>query len=185
MAIILLLAATQTIEWQKTKNDAISDAYISNTNPIISINPDNSLTNDNDKEIQNNPKKNIVKMPPIYIDIKTPSPITNEIVEQIITENANIPIIKNDITHFNHGNTFPPVPSYNEQFLRTDVIPFALYKYNGRKWIEIDKENNLEYLKDNKIIELLISNLERNKYEHQQLTSQENIAIMQYQNTLN
>ena len=79
-----------------------------------------------------------------------------------------------------YGLSFPTEPEFGEMFLRLDVHPTILYKYNGRKWIQVDKNSNDSYAYDPDIIQLLISRLEHKIIDYEELTASEQSAIAPY-----
>jgi hypothetical protein len=52
-------------------------------------------------------------------------------------------------------------------------VPNKLYKYNGVKWIEVDKNKTDTYSYDDKYIQFLIDKLHSGEYELDQLSATE------------
>ena len=46
------------------------------------------------------------------------------------------------------GIDFPANPAKGDMYLRVDQMPSVLYKYNGRRWIEVDKNRTDQYAYD-------------------------------------
>jgi hypothetical protein len=80
--------------------------------------------------------------------------------------------------HF--GTDFPLSPSLGELFLRLDINPSILYKYNGRKWIQVDKNRNDSYAFDEEVIAMTIDRLERGLLDYDELTNSEQAGIAPY-----
>ena len=57
--------------------------------------------------------------------------------------------------------------------MRVDYLPNRLYKFNGIKWIEVDKTNSVAYAYDEQYILFLIEKLQTGEYEIDQLSASE------------
>jgi hypothetical protein len=77
------------------------------------------------------------------------------------------------------GSQWPDVPVKGDMFLRVDRLPSALYKYNGKNWIEIDKNLSDQYSYDNAYIDHLISKVDSGEYDPELLTEAEVEQIAQ------
>ncbi len=75
------------------------------------------------------------------------------------------------------GSTFPANPTLGQLFLRLDTLPNTLYKWNGKKWLMVDKNQNTSYVNNEKIIESLIQQLREGTVEWDDLTPAEQDAI--------
>jgi uncharacterized protein YoxC len=78
------------------------------------------------------------------------------------------------------GNKFPGDPSKGDLFLRVDYLPTKLFKWNGAKWIEIDKRLTDSHTYNEKYIEHLISRLEKGEYDSDDLSDNERQQIEEY-----
>lgn len=87
--------------------------------------------------------------------------------------------IVNDILY---GTKFPPVAKVGDVYTRVDVTPHKTYKFNGVKWIQVNRENNTTYLQNTSYIQYLISKLDKGEYEPEWLTSYEQEEISNYLN---
>ena len=67
-----------------------------------------------------------------------------------------------------------------EFFIRTDYVPNRLYKFNGNKWIQVDKNKTDVYLTNDKYIKFLSEKLQNGEYELDQLTTAEQDAVAEY-----
>jgi hypothetical protein len=83
-------------------------------------------------------------------------------------------------TEVSFGIAFPESPTLGQMFLRVDTLPSKLFKWNGSKWIAVDKKQNTSYTTDKKIIELLISKLKNNELDWEDLTEAEQDSIKPY-----
>ena len=71
------------------------------------------------------------------------------------------------------GTQFPAQASKGEMFLRVDAVPNRLYKFNGSKWIEVDKTRTDAYSYDEQYIQFLIEKLASGEYDLDQLSTSE------------
>jgi hypothetical protein len=81
------------------------------------------------------------------------------------------------------GSEFPPSSLAGDTFIRIDVIPHRVYKFNGRKWMTVDKVENTTYLTQIGYIRYLIQKLELNEYDPELLTYAEQDEIEAYLNS--
>ena len=58
-------------------------------------------------------------------------------------------------------------------FLRVDYLPNKLFKFNGQKWIEVDKSRTDSYTYDEQYILFLIEKLQSGEYDLDQLSASE------------
>ena len=75
------------------------------------------------------------------------------------------------------GIEFPSISQKGEFFIRTDYIPTRLYKFNGSKWITVDKNKTDVYLDNDKYIKFLSEKLQNGEYEIDQLSTAEQDAV--------
>jgi hypothetical protein len=75
------------------------------------------------------------------------------------------------------GNQLPENPSRGDTFINTDYIPTRLFKFNGEKWIEIDKSNSDSYTYDIAYIDFLIAGVSSGEYDTELLTESERNQI--------
>lgn len=77
------------------------------------------------------------------------------------------------------GIQWPELPIKGDTFLRVDRLPSALYKYNGKSWIEIDKKISDQYSYDTAYIDHLVSKIDSGEYDPDLLTDAEVEQIQQ------
>jgi hypothetical protein len=75
------------------------------------------------------------------------------------------------------GTAFPTNPVKGDMFLRVDQLPSALYKYNGKNWIAVDKSLSDQYAYDTAYIDHLISKIESGEYDPELLSPAEQDQI--------
>jgi hypothetical protein len=90
----------------------------------------------------------------------------------------------NDISNSNaaqcgFGEAFPSSPAKGDMFIRTDYLPERLFKWNGVKWIEIDKNSTDSYTYNQAYIQHLIQKLEAGEYEVEDLNDAEQSQVEQ------
>ena len=78
------------------------------------------------------------------------------------------------------GNLFPINPEKGDTYLRTDYLPNRLFKYNGFKWIEVDKSSTDVYAYEEAYIRHLIEEIEAGRYDPDALTDVEREQIAEY-----
>ena len=77
------------------------------------------------------------------------------------------------------GNEFPVKPDKGDMFLRTDYLPSRQFKFNGSKWIEVEKNTDvLAY--DEQYIQHLVDRISRGEYEVEDLNETEQEQIKEY-----
>ena len=77
------------------------------------------------------------------------------------------------------GITFPDAPNKGDTYLRVDRLPTVLYKFNGRDWIEVDKEISNSYIYEDSYIDHLITRIGSGEYDPDLLSDTEREAIAQ------
>jgi hypothetical protein len=77
------------------------------------------------------------------------------------------------------GIAFPGAPNKGDTYLRVDRLPTILYKYNGRDWIEVDKEVSSSYVYEDSYIDHLIGRIGSGEYDPDLLSDTEREAIAQ------
>jgi hypothetical protein len=92
----------------------------------------------------------------------------NDIALQLEADNE-----KNAGAMTGFGTSFPTSPNKGDMFVRVDRLPTALYKFNGRDWIEVNKERTDQYAYDNAYIDHLIHKLGTGEYDADLLTDAE------------
>ena len=71
------------------------------------------------------------------------------------------------------GTAFPKLPNKGDTFLRVDSLPTKLFKFNGTKWIELDKERSSSYSYNDEYIRYLYQMVETGQYDSELLTDTE------------
>ena len=77
------------------------------------------------------------------------------------------------------GQILPDNATKGYQFLHTGYIPSKLFKFNGNKWIEVDKNLTDSYAYNNAYLDYLVSKIESGEYDLDLLTDVEREQIEQ------
>ena len=78
------------------------------------------------------------------------------------------------------GIKFPDNPNKGDMFLRVDSKPTKLFKYDGSKWFELDKDKTDTYTYDEDYLKHLIDRINRGDYALEELTITEQEELKRY-----
>jgi len=81
------------------------------------------------------------------------------------------------------GISFPETPNKGDTFVRVDVMPSAVYKYNGTNWMAVDKNLSDSYTYDSAYIEHLIDKISTGEYDPDLLSDSERQQVANYLQT--
>jgi hypothetical protein len=82
-----------------------------------------------------------------------------------------------DTEHISFGQALPDNPVKGYQFLNTGYIPSKLFKYNGIKWIEVDKTLTDSYAYNTAYIDYLMDKIVTGEYDPELLSPVEQEQI--------
>lgn len=77
----------------------------------------------------------------------------------------------------NFGNKFPETALMGDIYIRVDVLPHRVFKFNGKKWIEIDKAQSEGYLSDNKYVQYIVDKISTGEIDPEMLSESEQDAV--------
>lgn len=77
------------------------------------------------------------------------------------------------------GPEFPSTPARGDTFVRTDIVPNRLYKFNGDDWILVDKSTVDNYTYDTAYIDHLIDKISTGEYDPDLLNPGEQEQVAQ------
>lgn len=80
----------------------------------------------------------------------------------------------------NFGTKFPEVSDKGDMFVRVDILPNRVFKFDGKRWIEINKENTDTYLHDQEYIKHLVKMIDSGQYDIELLSENEQREIENY-----
>ena len=78
------------------------------------------------------------------------------------------------------GTQFPKFAKKGSIFVRVDLLPNKVFKFNGDKWIEINKDLTDAYLYDEEYIRYLVAKIETGEYDVDLLSDNERAQIEHY-----
>ncbi len=134
-------------ELPKIKNNAIKIAGVTKINPISNIDGDYVLYDG----------KSISKQ------------ALKELKPELFAE------LENKINNF--GNTFPKYANIDDIFIRIDLMPTRAFKFDGKKWEEVEK--SLKHL-NTEYIKILISKIDCGEYDIALLSDDEKHLITEH-----
>ena len=83
-------------------------------------------------------------------------------------------------TKSNFGTQFPKIATKGDTFVRVDVLPNRVFRFDGSRWMEINKENTDSYLHNLEYIKHLVSMIESGQYDVDLLSDNEKAEIEEY-----
>lgn len=90
-----------------------------------------------------------------------------------------------DEPKFGFGTDFPDHANKGDAFVKTNKIPHSLNKFNGQKWIEVDKAVSDSYTYDMAYIDYLIDQIAQGKYDTDLLSDSEQQQVAQRLQNIN
>ena len=82
----------------------------------------------------------------------------------------------------NFGSQFPKIAAKGDIFVRVDVLPNRVFKFDGSRWIEQNKSSTQSYLYNKDYIEFLIEKINSGEYDLDVLSENEKSEIETYLN---
>lgn len=77
------------------------------------------------------------------------------------------------------GTSFPEYSQHGDIYTRVDAIPHRVYKFNGKKWIEVDKSITDVYLSTT-YVEFLVDRISCGEYDPEMLTPTEQDEVAEF-----
>lgn len=171
---------TDKINFLQDQYDQLKDQYnqaverIEKQNEII-----NNFREDNKVEV----KDHIGNLIEVYKPGEEPQPAPSRKLNQPVTiPDLSITADDEPVNNAGFGVKFPENPNKGDVFLRVDYLPSILYKWNEKKWIEVDKESIDHYAYDKEYIKHLIDKVNSGEYDAELLTPTEQDQITRYLN---
>ena len=96
-------------------------------------------------------------------------------IDALKLEPDNVPTQAGEVKGF--GTQFPASANKGDMFLRVDQLPSMLYKFNGTRWIEVDKALTDGHAYDAAYIDHLISKIDSGEYDPDLLSDAERDSI--------
>jgi hypothetical protein len=101
---------------------------------------------------------------------------------QVVVPDLSISAAEVESVNADFGTMFPANPKKGDMFLRVDILPNRLFKWNEHKWIEVDRSQSDSYAYDLNYIKHLIEKIDSNTYDIELLTDIEREQISRYLN---
>ena len=76
------------------------------------------------------------------------------------------------------GTRFPLNPRKGDLFLRVDMLPNKLYKWNGQKWIEVAKSTTDRYAYEEEYIKYITGKILTGEYDMDDLSKPEQEEVL-------
>ena len=78
------------------------------------------------------------------------------------------------------GTSFPALSTKGDTFVRVDSLPNKVYKFDGTRWIVVNKAQSTSYLYDLEYIKYLVKKIESGEYDIELLSDTEKQQIEEY-----
>ena len=185
LALALMLAVNRKLEIDTQKTQIFSQEGTEDDLPFFlngSENEDRFDSGPFGSEIISSEPIEVIKEVPVEVIKEVPGPERIVEVEKIVYESH--PLIKkleflsnepepleDETSNVRFGTSFPAKPKVGDQFLRVDVKPNIMYKYNGKNWSMIADE-----LTNEKLIEQVL----RGSLDMEDLTTQQKSFLKKY-----
>ena len=79
-----------------------------------------------------------------------------------------------------YGTSLPNIANMGDTYIKIDSSPHRVYKYNGTKWMEVDKSTSGAYLGNTVYLQSLMEKIVSGEYDPDLLTEYEQDAIANY-----
>lgn len=151
LAVMMLLAFTESRAWHRANTAQVIPPPPAPPPPPPPPPP---------SVIRNRSNKKFVSTPALA------EPLVDSVVN-IDTAVPDLPIPQehNTVPTVSFGPVWPDNPVRGYMFLRTDYVPTKLFKFNGDKWIEVDKELTDGYVTNTAYIGFLMKKIESGEYD--------------------
>lgn len=93
---------------------------------------------------------------------------------------AKVDAINTKYQDSSFGTQFPKIAKKGAVYVRVDVLPNQVYKFDGYKWIQQNKNISQTYLYNDQYIEYLVEQLDNKVYDIESLTDFERQEIENY-----
>ena len=171
--------------WDKQKDDTPSDSEYKPDDPTIIAEP--SIIEEEPipeiKIVDEVIEKIIpVEVEPVIENIRAPEAVAGRnrgVMYSPPIQADNEPSL-GKASNSDFGNQYPTNPEKGDVYLRTDYLPNRLFKYNGFKWIEVDKSQTDVYAYEERYIKYLIEQLDQGTYDADTLTDTERQQIAKH-----
>jgi hypothetical protein len=106
--------------------------------------------------------------------------MTKDVLQGMHPELFRLTVDSGRSVNTNFGTSFPAVAEKGDTFVRVDVLPNRVYKFDSKRWIEVNKQVSDTYLHDAEYIKYLIQMIDRGEYDLELLSDKEKQEIQDY-----
>jgi hypothetical protein len=99
------------------------------------------------------------------------------IPEEVQADNT---VILGKAANSSFGTEYPKNPAKGDSFVRVDYLPNRLFKFNGNRWLEVDKDTTDLYAYDELYIKHLVDEIAAGRYDLDALTDLERSQIEEF-----
>ena len=99
------------------------------------------------------------------------------VIDELPWESLAARIDEEEVGNVDFGTKFPTDPQRGDTYIRVDYLPTKLYKFNGSKWIEVDKNISDSFAYNDGYIEHLIAKIGNGEYDPELLNDNERDQI--------
>ena len=194
LAIMMLLAATESRKWYLDRRRREEEKDVTDDDVVPAMVPAHDKPmEDLDAALPRSLDTGAVPAESIITDLNKPGPepVVQSEPEPVVEsepepepEPGPEPVVEPEPTddipptgEFHFGPMFPSPANKGDLFLKINTSPTKLFKYNGEKWIEIDKSMTDQYAYNDQYIEFLITEISIGKYDPELLTDLEKEQI--------
>ena len=78
------------------------------------------------------------------------------------------------------GPSFPALAKKGDTFVRVDVLPNKIYKFDGTRWIPVNKDQSTSYIYNQAYIKYLVEKIDNGEYDIELLSDIEKQQIEEY-----
>jgi hypothetical protein len=168
-----LVYKSEPVAQSKSENSEIEVKSIPEEELITSTMPHS--TPSTTKINSSNAYKEVADGYVIYDDKMISKDALKEIKPELFLEVDNVAK-----TSTNFGTHFPKFANKGDVFVRVDVLPNKVFKFDGARWFELNKNNTSSYLTNDEYVKFLISKIEDGQYDVDHLTDAEKEQIESY-----
>ena len=108
---------------------------------------------------------------------KTPTP-TKPITFSLTEDDADNVSVTSTASDAGFGTRFPTNPRKGDLFLRVDMLPNKLFKWNGQKWIEVAKSTTDRYAYEEEYIKYITDKVISGEYDIDDLSKAEQEEVL-------
>lgn len=106
--------------------------------------------------------------------------MTKEVFADMYPDMFKLSVDTGRAVNTNFGIKFPDYAKKGDTFVRVDMLPNRVYKFDGARWIEVNKQVSDTYLHDEQYIKYLIQMIETGEYDIELLSEKERSEIEQH-----